>query len=221
MRWSGDLGDGAWIAHRIGGWGTVCSTSPTGFEAYARVLHPFRANRGEEAVEWTWAELARRTGRALHPLAQAANLLGTDSQTTMVDGWEVGIPEQGFLAPEQLAALVQLLHPATTPPDDATIAIWSGWGELHSSAQVGVVGVAVDPAIARALEAHVELSLPGREYVLLRGTLDELADTTIVAGPRRLVDAVLASPALEAFDVPEDGDLSEDGDLLHPRPRPS
>jgi hypothetical protein len=40
-------------------------------------------------------------------------------------------------------------------------------------------------------------------------------DSTIVAGSRGLIDAVLADPALEAFEVDEDADLSWDGDIVN------
>ncbi|WP_068262725.1 hypothetical protein [Janibacter limosus] len=41
-------------------------------------------------------------------------------------------------------------------------------------------------------------------------------DSTIVAGSRSLVDAVLADGRLEAYEVDEDADLTWDGDLVNP-----
>lgn len=41
-------------------------------------------------------------------------------------------------------------------------------------------------------------------------------DSTIVAGPRSLVAAVLADDRLEAYEVDEDSDLSWEGDLVNP-----
>ncbi|GAA2025978.1 hypothetical protein WDZ16_01355 [Pseudokineococcus marinus] len=43
-------------------------------------------------------------------------------------------------------------------------------------------------------------------------------DSTVVGGPAALVDALLASPALEAHAVPPDGDLSFAGDHVNPSP---
>lgn len=260
-------------------------TVPGGFEAYARILHPFRADCEQVTQWWTWAELARRTGRTLHPLAQAPNLLGSFEDAD-VDGWRIGFPDQGRLDPRALAALVDHLDAATTRPDDVTIGIWVGWGELHPSATYAFVvpdaplpgdesdelaGAAtrrvrrqvrasIHPDVARALGRNEGLLTAGREYVLLHGRLDELADprwpsqagigwregsagsmpqliwpadrawclaseidfdSTIVAGSRELVDAVLASPAVEALEVPEDGDLTWDGDAVNPKPGPA
>ncbi|MGC3995916.1 MAG: hypothetical protein QM779_17670 [Propionicimonas sp.] len=289
MEWTREVGRGVWLRPRLGAPGTVSGTAAGGFEAYARILHPFRLDRGDSTPSWTWAELAGRTGRTLHPLSQAANLLGSAEQAE-VDGWSVGLPEQGFLDPGSLAALVGPLAAATTRPDDVTIGVWDGWGDLHPGS--GVVfgwdeggplrgarlraaqedyresmASALDPGVARAARRgrsgrasrHV-LQTPGRAYVLLRGTLAELADpewpraagigwrdgfpgpmpaliwpadhawcvaseidfdSTIVAGPRDLVDAVLAAPAVEALEVPEHGDLTWDGDPVNPTPRRS
>jgi hypothetical protein len=44
-------------------------------------------------------------------------------------------------------------------------------------------------------------------------------DSTLVAGSRALVDAVLASADLEAAEVAEDTDLSSTGDTVNPAPR--
>lgn len=41
-------------------------------------------------------------------------------------------------------------------------------------------------------------------------------DSTIVAGPRALVDAVVADDRFEAFEVDQDGDLTWEGDLINP-----
>jgi hypothetical protein len=43
-------------------------------------------------------------------------------------------------------------------------------------------------------------------------------DSTLVAGPQALVDAVLAEPGLEAWPVGPDDDLTHEGDRVNPRP---
>lgn len=290
MRWTGETERGAWLRPRLSGWGRVGSTVPTGFEAYVRIFHPFQASRDGETATWTWAEVAARTGRVLHPLAQADNLLGAVNPVT-IDGWEVDSGAEGFLEPAALAALVAPLKAATRTPDDVTIGIWNGWGELNSgSASVFGWGSdgplspsevaalerefaeqrasALSPEVARAVKPRrsgaptgLLLALPHRAYVLLSGTIDELADpdwpyragigwsrstsfpltgpmpqlvwpadhawcvaseidldSTIVGGSRTLADAILALPALEALEVPPDGDLSSEGDRVNPVP---
>jgi len=293
MQWTGDVARGSWIAPRLHGWGTVNSTVPAGFDAYARIFHPFRASRGEQGNDWTWTELAEHTGRVLHPLAQAANLLGSQEYSTVSD-WSVGFPHFGFLPPVSLAALVEPLRAATSTPNDVTIGVWDGWGELspetmsvfawfaepHGSPEAAAKTKAlegelrehksadVSAEVARAVHTGsfgdprpLVLQLPGRDYVLLTTALDELADpiwpyragigwipdslpfggsgpmpqliwpadrawciaseidfdSTVVGGSRSLINEIVTS-GLEALAVPEDGDLSENGDLINPKP---
>jgi hypothetical protein len=74
---------GEWIIERAGRWATVGAVAGTGFEAYARLLHPVDAHRTDpntldewgnpvdvEHTRWRWAEVARRNGRVMHPLVQ-------------------------------------------------------------------------------------------------------------------------------------------------------
>lgn len=207
MQWTGETERGAWLRPRLSGWGRVGNTVPTGFEAYVRIFHPFRADRDDQTATWTWAEVAARTGRVLHPLAQSRNLLGTVTPA-VIDGWQVESGEEGFLAPAALAVLVAPLAAATQAPDDVTIGVWDGWGELHSGSfsvfgwgpdgplspsEVAVLerefaeqrAAAVNPDVARAVTPRrsgtpsgLLLALPHRAYVLLHGTLAELADPT-------------------------------------------
>ena len=51
---SGD--SGAWIAPRLGSWGSVGGVAGRGFEAYARVLHPVEVGDGAHAMRpGSWA----------------------------------------------------------------------------------------------------------------------------------------------------------------------
>lgn len=56
------------------------------------------------------------------------------------------------------AALVDVLRPHTTTPDDVVFAIWEGWGDLPASAYPGAAA----------------LALPDRNYFLLRGPIEAL-----------------------------------------------
>lgn len=157
MRWTGDTSGGDWLLPRLGTWGSVTSLLPRDYEAYVRVLPP---------------------------------------------------EPDGGVTPQVLAALTVPLTMATTTPEQITIGVWDGFGELHpDSGMVWVLAgldtdagelaklqaaaeaeykhehrAALDPDVARAVEridgrpGDDLLHLPHRDYVLLEGSLDELAD---------------------------------------------
>lgn len=290
---------GDWLARRVGLFGSVGGVTGSGFEAYARILHPAEAHRedlstvgewGQHPVIdtrfWSWAEVAARSGRTMHPLVQWLRL-GSDEHSE--DGWRIGAPREGRFDPTLCAALTRHVERVTTTPDDITIGIWTGFGALSgsrtffsfSTIEDGEDEAARDKRLrAGELELQREaeatvlpehraavaatnmggthdqvLGLPGRDYLLLGGTLAELAvpdwgynagigwmpqfppdptpqliwpedqawvvaseidwDSTIVAGSRELVDAVLKDPTFEAFEVQETDRLTIDSDTVN------
>ncbi|RFA10308.1 hypothetical protein B7R54_14635 [Subtercola boreus] len=194
------------------------------------------------AAEWSWRQVAARSGGTIHPLVQwnALTDRASDGSGGLAfpgpDGSvRVSAPPTGRLAPHLLAALVPALAAATTA-DGITVAVWNGWG-------------------IPGLDVGEQLALPGRDYVLRAGSLHELADpdwpwhagiawrepfegpmpqliwpddhtwlvaseidwdSTIVAGPRVLIDALLALPAIEALELRESDSLMSDSDHLNP-----
>ena len=86
-----DVGVGGWIAPRLCGFGgKVCAIVPTGFAAYARVLHPAVDEHGAPV---TWAEVARRTESISHPRMQWRSIS---------PGWSGGDPGEGSLPAREL-----------------------------------------------------------------------------------------------------------------------
>ncbi|RFA12848.1 hypothetical protein B7R22_14450 [Subtercola boreus] len=252
---------GGWLRARLGRWGTVGGVAGTGFEAYLRVLHPVpvdtdgdidgtdASGAAARSADWTWRQVASRTGGTVHPLVQWTAL--TDplpdssggSGELRVDGPDGSVrlspPPTGRLAPRLLAALVPALAAATTAADRITVGVWNGWGIPD-------------------LDVGATLALPGRDYVLRAGSLGELADpdwpwragiawrepfegpmpqliwpadhawlvaseidwdSTIVAGPRTLVDALLTLPVIESLEVGESYSLMSGSDQLNPGAR--
>ncbi|MGK9148243.1 hypothetical protein KXS11_11510 [Plantibacter flavus] len=295
---------GEWLTRRVGFWGSVGGGAGASFEAYARILHPVDGHRFDlasadewgmqpviEEREWSWAEVAERTGRTMHPLVQWQRLCGGTDGVRFDDGWMIGQSPEGWLDPRLCAALTRHLRPATSTPDDITIGIWTGFGHLTGS--VGYFSFSTledgedeaardarlregEDILRREAEASVRpehraavaatalggsqdqvLALPGRDYLVLGGGLDELADpswgysagigwtptfppsptpqliwpedhswvvcseidwdSTIVAGPRSLIDAVLADPAFESFEVQETDELMLHSDVINSR----
>lgn len=130
---------------------TVAGTVGTGFEAYARILHPIPSRRFDldpshrdrhgirhilEETTWRWAEVARRNGRKMHPLVQWRRLTDDDTRTTFDDAWDLEQAREGFIEPGLLAQLAVYLADSTATPDDLTVGIWEGWGALHADGVV-------------------------------------------------------------------------------------
>lgn len=180
---------GAWIGPRLLPFGqAVGSVVPTGFEAYARILHPVPGPATEEAGSRLvrWADVAAVTGRVVHGRAQfwrvAARRHGHDQDPGAWLGQE---PSEGDLDAADLAALLDLLAHHTVGGADGRVVVglWDGCGWIRGGGAVSVAvlgaggtstvphpGPAFDPSVLGA----PRLELPAREYLLLRGTLADV-----------------------------------------------
>jgi hypothetical protein len=132
----------------------------------------------------------------MHPQVQWAGIAGdTDSTLRLPGGWDLDAPAPGYLEPELLAVLMAVARGAASPAAPLTVGLWSGWdvagADLVPFTRAGAsdrerrtardeVGsahaAAVDPEVALALAVGPYLELPGRRYVLLDATADELTD---------------------------------------------
>lgn len=181
--YSADVAAASWIAPRLGGGlGTVGGVVPTGYPAYARLLHPVDDGDGAPV---RWADVAARTGRSVHPLVQWHRLVGSDDPWN-ADGAEVedGPPRRGTLPPADLDALLGVLSRHTGTPDDCWFCVWDGWAWvaktpgsvafLVASAFEGTAPPEPEhgpPGFTAEQLAGPRVRLPGRSYLLLRGPL--------------------------------------------------
>lgn len=284
-----DVARGQWLVERAGEWASVGGVAGAGFDAYARILHPFDVTREDltvadewgmhpvvETASWPWATVAERTGRVMHPLVQSRRLTNDETVWGFDDGWSLQQTREGWFDPALLAALTR--HLQTTTPDDVVIGIWEGWGfpgqiqaystvssggdddesarwEAESRQRQQESAAAISPEFRAAVEGGPHLEYPGREFVLLQSSLKALEDpgwgygagigwtphspapspqllwpedhawvvaseidwdSTIVAGTRSVIDAILADPDFESFEVREGDQLTWDADLINP-----
>jgi hypothetical protein len=170
-----DASPGAWIAPRLQGRiGSVGSTVPSGYPAYARICHPAH-ECGGAAV--SWSEVARATGRRAHPLMQWHALVGSSDPLNFRGSlWPGESPNRGNLAKPELEVLCQLLAGHTADPEHSFAGIWIGWGWVD--------GTLIDlgperrgpnaPRLTPAERARLLRHPVGREYVLLSGPLTRM-----------------------------------------------
>jgi hypothetical protein len=211
-----DTSPAGWIEERLPKhrWATVGSVVPDGFEAYARLLHPAHKKTStyeREQVSWTW--VATQTGRVVHPLVQFARLAELEDHLNGQPEWG-DRPHEGDLPSEFVGPLTRLLTAHTSTPDLCWYCIWEGWGALF--------------ALRGYEEGHPKVEVPGRSYLLIKGSLESLADfdslhvvdgpsiwwpddrawcvstdidldSTYVGGSAECIDALTQDPALEVL----------------------
>lgn len=157
VRVLGDIRSAAWVARRLGEASTpqcVGDVVPSGFAAYARVLHPVQAADGTVA---SWAEVAERSGRPLGATTRWADLAA---------GGPGPEPARGTLPVEQLAALCDLLDVHTTV-DECTFALWEGWPGWEPPVPGSPGGAGWPPDLSQVPRVR----FAGRDHVLLAGPL--------------------------------------------------
>ena len=98
---------------------------PTGFEAYARILHPASRRVGDRFEPVTWSELARTRGKTIHPEVQLEALLGDEFRQPPPWG---ELPEEDSIPESLRAPLVEILRRFTRTADRCWFCIWEGYG---------------------------------------------------------------------------------------------
>ncbi|MGD8167536.1 hypothetical protein ACEXOS_009980 [Herbiconiux sp. P16] len=194
-----------WVAAGTDHWKlTIEGFVPERYEAYARVLH--QLEQGDDHA--TWASVAAANGRPFGPLAQWTRInVDPDGEE-----WR-GQPRVGTLTPSVARALAEVLAPFTTTPATCFFGLWEGFGgsELPPDIQLfesnrRVMGLFEGP-IQDA--THSFSSWPGSQLANLWWPADRAwfvvseidYDSTIVAGSRECIDAVLGASDIEAFEV--------------------
>jgi hypothetical protein len=207
MRWVREVEGGHWISSRLTGpIGSVSTTIPSGFDAYARILHPSTVTRydpkGNGDIEedytqesWTWARIAEHTQTVVHPQVQWIRVTGHQYDSLPLPGnRSADPPPLGHLAPLILARVMMIAGKHTTTADEVTAALWEGWGITSGSTTLFAASVLesetgseegrslqplrprVDDTLSRLLSQGPFLELPGRRYVLLSTSTAELVD---------------------------------------------
>jgi hypothetical protein len=165
---------------------------PTGFEAYARILHPASRRVGDRFEPITWSELARTRGKTIHPEVQLKALLGDEFRHSAPWG---ELPEADSIPEGLRAPLVEILRRFTRTADRCWFCIWEGYGawfgghdlntysDTSRSAQRARKREAFrrDEREAAAMEQIPKASIMGgmRRCLVFTGSIDAVPDLTI------------------------------------------
>ena len=218
MEFSADLTGAAWIAPRLGSFGTVGGLVPTGYDAYVRISHP-------DLEGWLDGDRLARLVRLLTPASSAPGVT-----VGIWEGWGLLHPESMsvFSWPAPSAAELIELNRRYRAERAAAIdprlakALTGGRHLLRTPQRryallVGQLSELTDPdwGFGAAIGWHGDDQSPGPQLVWpddhawFVGSDTDL-DFSVVGCSRRAAGAVLASTALETREVTAD-------DLLAPR----
>lgn len=190
-----DLSPSEWILPRLLPWGSdrgtpVASVVPTGYPAYARILHPASRSEPDPVLTWrevevTWREVADWSGRTYHPLMQFGALSSPVPGTTGPSPFDEE-PWPGHLFLRQCHALFSALAPWTTTPDTCWLGIWEGWGVFGYPHSMSFLSPSADPEtermgdelieIARRVSSAPRFEHPARSYLLAKSTCGAICE---------------------------------------------
>lgn len=234
-----------WLVESITTFGeSVRSLVPPGYEAHARIFHPawrstIADRRRGDGDMVSWAEIARSTGRTVHPGMQWPNIAFIDEIGNINDlqdpplgaPWD-SRPKEGSLDEPIARRLTDVLSHHTQTPEHCWFAFWEGWGGLRSD-----------------IEAAPSFALPSRNYHLMQGSLAQAGETayphefhyqsasiwwpddrswcvvtevdfetTYIGGTRACIEAILAEPGLESLEIDPAQGITWFSDDVNPSP---
>jgi len=219
---------GRWLQEELTGFGGLVGyTVPGSFPACARVLH--RIDPDGAAIRWS--QVCEFSASVAHPLMQWGAICrgwgqhynSPHARSSMED------PSEGDLDPISMAALYEVLQ-SCTATEQVFHGFWNGWGRPHPGSGGGPTLVLPSREYlvwAGALDVQLfgpqppdifwhqspSLTWPANHSWCVATEID--FDSTLVAGPVELIDAVLKHPELEAWPVKATDSLTFDADVIN------
>ena len=182
-RWSSDVHQADWIGPRLAPWrGDHIATIvvPTGFPAYARVLHPAGiTEHGERPVRW--ADVAAWSGMPLRQDAQFHSIALPPTDPGAPPPYDGQGPRDGSLFEPDAEVLAGIGREWTATPEDCWFCVWDGYGWNSAVSFVAVddsgwpLGAVPSPPpdpVPGPVRSGPRVELPHRSYLLYRGPVE-------------------------------------------------
>jgi hypothetical protein len=128
-RWSFDVRQADWVKGRLGDLltATVSSVAPTGFEAYARILHPVDTTKhGNRLVRWR--EVANWGDQTLTSQSDWLSVAMPQQRPKLPRPWSSQGPMKGTLDRDDAQVLAGIARDFTDSPQQCWCCIWDGFG---------------------------------------------------------------------------------------------
>lgn len=243
-----------WIPGRLNPFAkNVGSIVPTGFEAYVRIFHPAWLGAMYPGIEMRWSEVAAANGRIVHPEMQFQAIATlAPGRPGVPISWDYE-PRLGLLSAVQARALVDMITPRTTNPNACWLCLWEGYG-YSTAISVTAVWFSTEheprpsqppqqpPGTAlfgELLKHRKRVSLPGRDYLLFKGSVAEAQGWedgpnlwwpedrawcvaseidfpyTYVGGSKALIDDILRHPDLESVPATVEDGVNANSDKIN------
>lgn len=207
LSWSDDVAQAGWIAEQLdpSGANTTTSVVPSGFEAYARILHPAEEPKRRGRLV-RWHEVAAWSGLQLNPYAQFHSVALPSEPRDVAPPWSGRGPRHGSLFPPDAAVLIDHLRLRTTTPDRCWLCLWEGSDWLEGRSEDDGSSDAPKDSVPEPVREGPKVDLFDRTYLLFSGSVED----ALVGRPGELPDhtASLFWPEDRAWCVASDADLS-------------
>jgi hypothetical protein len=223
-----DLSPVAWLAEALAAEPhTVAALVPAVFPAYARVLHPAVAYRGDDDVEVPWAAVAAFNGTVAHRLMQWPAITGAWDFVAEDDQPELwnDSPAEGHLLATVAERLAGVLARFTGTPDECWFGVWTDdpsdattavlAGRAHRLVR-GPAALAAANFAAEPAEQGPNVWWPADRAWCVVTDID-LMSTYVGASPAA-VAAVLETHGLEAWPAEPADPVAPDSDPVNPQP---
>ena len=199
LMWSTDVEVAGWVSSRLTDHvNRVTDIVPSGFAAYARLLHPAeRPARGRLPGPVRWREVAAWSGSRLTALSQFHSVAIPRHRVNAPPPWRFPPgPRHGTLTPADAEVLVSILRRSTSTPESC----WFCLDPMYGYEPVVILGegtrrydmarppegtrLVVETPVPEGVKAGPKVELPNTRYLLYRGPIE----TALTGYPGRPLD---------------------------------
>jgi len=184
--WQEVVDEADWIAERLAPFEdhVVTSVVPSGFEAYARMLHPAEVPHGGRGRLVRWSEVAEWSGITITRDTQFHSIALPSELPVEAAPWDGQGPAIGRLLPADAKVLAEVASDWTTTSDHCCFCLWDGygWENIQLMTPVGQPSVRTPDPIPENIRRGRRVSLPNRDYLLYCGPVEAVLATVPLAG---------------------------------------